>query len=82
MICSLNYGRGSKPNKYHRGQQCPDEDNRFPRDENEKSHTTTPRTNGGEQLRHYKSEALGQSGFLAALSAVPRVRKRSFQIGG
>ncbi len=38
MICSLNYGRGSKPNKYHRRQQCPDEDDRFPRDENEKSH--------------------------------------------
>ena len=82
MICSLKYRRRSKPNKNHRGQQCPDEDKRLPGDENNKSHTTTPMTNDGEQLNHYKSEAPGQSGFVAVLSAMPRVRKRSVQISG
>ena len=47
MICPLKYRGRSEPNKYHRGQKCPDEDNWFPRDENKQSHTTTPRTNGG-----------------------------------
>jgi hypothetical protein len=47
VICSLKYRGRSEPNKYHRGQKCPDEDNWFPRDENKQSHTTTPRTNGG-----------------------------------
>ena len=47
MICPLKYRGRSEPNEYHRGQQCPDEDNWFPRDENKQSHTTTPRTNGG-----------------------------------
>ena len=51
MIPSLQERGGSKSNKYHPGQQCPNENNRLPGDENEKSHTETPGTKRGKQLR-------------------------------
>ena len=48
MIPSLQERGGSKPNKYHSSQQCPNENNRLPGDENEKSHTETPGTKRGK----------------------------------
>jgi hypothetical protein len=80
VICPLKYGRRSKPNQYHRSQQCPDEDNRFPRDENEKSHNGNSEDERRRALRHYKSEALVQLGLLAVLSTMPRERKSLFQM--
>jgi hypothetical protein len=81
MIFSLQQRGGSKPNKYHSSQQSPNQNNRLPWDENQKSHNNNSDDERRQQLNHYKSEAPRQLGFLAVLSAMLRVRKRSFQIG-
>jgi hypothetical protein len=80
MIFALQQRGGSKPNKYHSSQQSPNQNNRLPWDENEKSHNNNSDDERRQQLNHYKSEAPRKLGFLAVLSPVPSVQERPFQI--
>ena len=83
MICSLKYRRRSEPNKDHRRQQSPYENDWFPGDENEKSHTAL-RATSGEYLRVIigrKLQVNSSSGLLFLLGSSSCIRKRTLQIG-